>query len=400
MRKPQKKWDLSLFILAGFLLLTNGCATLALNRGRDEFYRGKLEEAETRLETVRRARGRNKLLLLMERGLIYQAKEKYKKSNRDLLESAQEAEKLEIISVHKQAGSFLSSDLLLSYRGEPFEKVLIHTYSAINFLKLKKWEDALVECKRALKKLSHSPFPDDQLFTNYLAGICYEIMGEYDDARIEYEKVKEVRPDIPFLEHDLKRISGSGKISHGGELICFIQIGKSPVKRSVESFIPPDKRFVIPEYCRRKYLCRKAVVLVTHTFQQKEKAETSESYLLTNIETLAEKTLSERMEKEIAREAARLAVKEKASKKIEEESSEITGNLIRIGFMLLESADTRSWQTLPARLEAARLFLNPGTCDVNIQFFGADNAMVEETHFEKVEIKPGEKVFLLSRSLQ
>ncbi len=387
-------------VLAGFLLPASGCATLALNRGRDEFYRGKLEEAETRMEAVRRARGRNKLLLLMERGLIYQAREKYGKSNCDLLKSAQEAGELETISVHRQAGSFLSSDLLLSYKGEPFERVLIHTYSAINFLKLRKWEDALVECKKALRKLSCSPFPDDQPFTNYLAGICYEIMGEYDDARIEYEKVKKVRPDVPFLEHDLKRVSGSRKISHGGGLICFIQIGKSPVKHSVESFIPPDKRFVIPEYCRRKYFCRKAVVMVTPAFQQAEKVETFKSYLLTNIETLAGKTLSARMKKEVAREVARLAVKEKASKKIEEESSEVTGNLIRAGFMLLESADTRSWQTLPARLEAVSLFLNPGTYDVKIQFLGADNALLEETHFEKVEIKPGKKVFLLSRSFQ
>ena len=386
-------------ILTVLLLLISGCATVALNRSRDEFYSGKLEEAETLIRAVRRVRGRNRLLLLMERGLIYQANKKYEKSNRDLLESARQIEKLEIISIPGQVGSFLSSDLLLSYSGEPFERVLVHTYSAINFLKLRKWEDALVECKKSLKQLGRSPFPDEQPFTNYLAGICYEMMGEYDDARIEYEKVRKVRPDIPFLEHDLKRVSSSGKISHGGELICFIQIGKSPIKHSVESFIPPDKRFVIPEYYRREYSCKKAIVMVTPAFRRDRTVESSEAYLLTDLEALATKTLDERAEKEIAREIARLAAKEKISREIEKESSELAGILARVGFMLLESADTRSWQILPARFQVARLFVAPGTYGVKIQFLDGNNGLVEEVFFEKVKIEAGKKVFLLSRSL-
>jgi tetratricopeptide (TPR) repeat protein len=394
---------LSFIPLTGFFLLIGGCAALTLHQSRDEFYTGRQEKAEARMETISKVRGRNKALFLMERGLIYQANGRYEKSNLDFLEAARQTEKLETISVLAQTGSFFSSDLSLSYSGEPFETVLVHTYSAMNFLKMKKWGNALIECKRALKKLSRSSLPDKQPFTNYLAGICYEIMGEYDDARIEYEKVRKACPWIPFLQHDLKRISDMPKTCHKSEFICFIQIGKSPIKHSVETFIPPDKRFVIPEYQPRKYRGRRTLVLAARLCPpagagEAQAAQSSKSYLLTDLEALAKKTIRERMGREITREIARLAAKEKVSKEIEERSSETAANLARIGFMLAESADTRSWQTLPAKLEIARLSLDAGTYDVRVQFFDANNALLEESLFKQVKAEPGRKVFLFSRS--
>ena len=396
-----KKWGVSLLLF--FLVLANGCARLGLGQSRTLFYRGELEEAEAGLETVRKASGKNRVLFLMERGLIYQANGKYEKSNHDLLEAARQLEKLEAIDVTEQAGSFLSSDWMLTYNGESFERVLLHTYSAINFLQLKDWEDALVECKKALKKLARSPFPYEQPFTNYLAGICYEIMGEYDSARIEYEKVRKACPDIPFLRYDLERVSAGRKISGKGELICFIQIGKSPIKVPIEFFIPPDKRFVIPEYHTRDYPSREAVVLINPASLQDvsrgETAASSESYLMTDVEALAYGILKERMAKEITREIARLAAKERVSREVEKQSSELVGNLARIGFMLAESADTRSWQTLPGKLGVARLPLDSGTYDVKIQFLDANNVLVKEAFFEQVKIEQGKTTFLLSRSV-
>lgn len=408
-------------ILTGSLLLMGGCATTGLSHSRNLFYRGESEKAEARMETIRRIRARNKVLFLMERGLIYQTNEKYEKSNRDLLEAARHIEELEIINIPEQAGSFLSSDLLLTYRGEAFEGVLLHTYSAINFLKLRKWEDALVECKRALKKLERSPFPDGQPFTNYLAGICYEIMEEYDDARIEYEKVQKACPDIPFLKYDLERVSARRGAARKGELICFIQIGKSPMKLPIEFFIPPDKRFIVPEYYPRSSLCKKAIVVVNpaglspslsaNSRQKTDAAQTgvsgeqtmiferSESYLLTDIEDLAKKTLRGRMEGEIAREIARLVAKEKVSREVEKEVSEAAGVVTRIVFMVAESGDTRSWQVLPARLEVARLLLDPGTYEVNIKFLHEDNTLVDESIFEQVKIEQGKTTFLITRSI-
>ncbi len=391
-------------LLAGFLLFLSGCATVMLNRSRDEFYCGKPVEAQALMETIHVTRGKNRVLLLMERGLIYQVNGEYRKSNRDFLESARRVEELDILSIHRQAGSFLTSDLILPFTGEQFEKVLVHTFPAINFIKLRKWEDALVECKRALKKLGHSKFPDSQPFTNYLAGTCYDIMGEYDDARIEYEKVRNACPDIPFLEEDLKRVSSLRKASGRGELICFIQIGKSPVKRSVELFIPPYKRFAVPEYHRKYYVCREAVVSVTpssrgwHARRKHGVIASCKSYLMTDLESLAKKTLNKRVEKEIIREIARITAKEEVAEEIEERTSTAMANIVRIGFTLCEFADTRSWQTLPGKLEVAKLFPEPGTYDVKIQYFGANDFLVQEILFEQVEIEPDKKTFLISRS--
>ncbi len=404
-----KKYSVSVLflfqvVLAGFLLFLSGCATVMLNRSRDEFYCGKPVEAQTLMETVHVTRGKNRVLLLMERGLIYQANGEYRKSSRDFLEAARHIEELDILSIHRQAGSFLTSDLILPFTGEQFEKVLVHTFPAINFIKLRKWEDALVECKRALKKLSHSELPDSQPFTNYIAGTCYDIMGEYNDARIEYEKVRKARPDIPFLEEDLRRVSGLRETSGRGELICFIQTGKSPVKRSVELFIPPYKRFAVPEYHRKYYICRKVVVSVTpssqgrHARRKREEVMSCKSYLMTDIESLAKKTLNMRVGKEILRETARIIAKDEVAKEVEERTSTATANIVRIGFMLCEFADIRSWQTLPAKLEVAKLFPKPGSYDVKIQYFDTNDFLIQEVFFGQVKVEQNKKTFLISRS--
>ncbi|GAI82950.1 unnamed protein product, partial [marine sediment metagenome] len=118
---------------------------------------------------------------------------------------------------------------------------------------------------------------------------------------------------------------------------------------------------------------------------------------MTDLESLARKTLNKRVEKEIIREIARVTAKEKVAEEIEERTSTAMANIVRIGFTLCEFADTRSWQTLPGKLEVAKLFPEPGTYDVKIQYFGANDFLVQEILFEQVNIEPDKKTFLISR---
>ena len=120
---------------------------------------------------------------------------------------------------------------------------------------------------------------------------------------------------------------------------------------------------------------------------------------MTDVESLAVKTLEERRDREIAREIARLVAKEQVSREIEQQSSKTAGDLARTGFMLIESADIRNWQTLPAKLGGVRLYLPPGDYHITVQFLDEGNGLLEESIIGQVEIKSGQKTFVLSRSV-
>ena len=44
-------------------------------------------------------------------------------------------------------------------------------------------------------------------FAIYLSGMIYEALGEINDAYIDYKKVYSLRPDVPYLEGNLLRLS-------------------------------------------------------------------------------------------------------------------------------------------------------------------------------------------------
>ena len=51
-----------------------------------------------------------------------------------------------------QVGSLLVNEKTLPYRGEPFEKVLVNTYKAANYLLLHDYEGARVEIRRSFAR--------------------------------------------------------------------------------------------------------------------------------------------------------------------------------------------------------------------------------------------------------
>lgn len=384
------------FVFLLFLLLLAGCATTSLDRARNQFYQGRTSDAsEFAQGKTAGKQGKDALLYLLEWGLIHHAAGEYEKSNTALLAAAELAEQLEIIQPAKETAALLINDRLLPYKGEPFEKTLIHTYSAINFLHLRQWEDALVECKRALRRLEESERNQQkQPFTHYLAALNYELMGDDDDARIEYEKVEKSLSGVNFVKDDLRRVrkeTGQGDASTKGKFICFIGIGKSPVKRSAEIFLPPDKRFVFPVYRKRRSKASHAEIFVDGSCAGR-------SYLLTDIETLAIDTLKEKTARHIMRASARLVTKEQVARKIEKKVSQDAGNLSRLLFFLTERADTRSWQTLPASLHMARIPADSGRHQVSIRFVTRGGKTVGRKDFEDLEIREGEPVFLSARA--
>ncbi len=90
---------------------------------------------------------RNKLLYHLELGRLTHLNGDYTQSNKhfnfadDLMESYQN-------SLGDFAISVLANSNAKKYRAEPFEKILIHYYKALNYSYLNLTEDALVEARR------------------------------------------------------------------------------------------------------------------------------------------------------------------------------------------------------------------------------------------------------------
>ena len=124
------------------------------------------------------------------------------------------------ISVTQQAASFLTNDTNSNYRGEDFEKVLVHVYAGINFLMLEKYDDARVEFMAVNNELSKIKSENGEarykqnLMAKYLTAIAFEIVGERDNdtrdlefAYIEYKQIYALDPELAMVKDDLLRVS-------------------------------------------------------------------------------------------------------------------------------------------------------------------------------------------------
>lgn len=226
------------------------------------FYKGKYKEAARQLLPSINKKSRNQLLYMMECGMMLHSGQDYENSNNVFLA----AEKLypEIgISISKQTASILLNESKTNYRGENFEKVLIHMYAGINFLMMNKIESARVEFKKVNNllqsfKLENNKKYDQNILAKYLTAVCYETLGDIDKsysdweyAYIEYKQIYQLNRRLPGLGQDLmrtafklkdnqelakwRRIYGNYNFSSNnsdGNLMVLFHGGKGVIKKS------------------------------------------------------------------------------------------------------------------------------------------------------------------------
>ncbi|MBI4578021.1 MAG: hypothetical protein HY722_17300 [Planctomycetes bacterium] len=389
--------------------LAAGCASAPLERARHEFDRGRPARAAEALAPG--AGAGDGLETLMERGMVLFAAGRHEESARALLAAAELSRDLETRSASRFAGSILTTERLEEYRGEAFERVLVHTLCALDFLALHRYEDALVECRRALRLLQEAKEPWEQHpFTRYLAALLFECLGEPDSACIEYRRVLELAPGLPWIKGDLLRagaltasredltrwaeLPGEGwaPFAEGeGEVVVFLLAGRSPVKVQRETFIPPSHRFVIPAYRRRHSPVAAAEVAA-------EGARTARTVTLTDLGHAAVKGLEKRIAAEVAKQTARLATKEGLAQVARHNDEPLLELALRVFFFLTEAADLRGWQTAPDTLQVARLRLPAGEHILRLRFLSGTGAQVGDQALEAVPVRPGRPTFLAVRA--
>jgi hypothetical protein len=232
-----------------------------------EFESGQIDKAfKTLQQHSSQAHGKKEFLYFVNNGLVLSMMSRYQDSN-DFFEKAYLFGEDYRTNYLNEAASYLTNPNFTSYKGEDHEHLLLLYYKAINYLKLGKTDDALVECRRLnirLQQLSDRYKSKDKYeedaFIHLLMGITYEIDKDYNNAFIAYRNAFRIYKDDyqPMfgvsapdqLKEDLLRtawLSGlkdefaaykdslqmpnyEYKLSEGGELIFFWHNGLSPVK--------------------------------------------------------------------------------------------------------------------------------------------------------------------------
>lgn len=158
-----------------------------------KFEAGQLNEAEKVLAKINEKDLRKtKVLYKLNQGVVYSMLGDYKTSNTFFEEAYLMSEDYQK-NYANEAASFLLNPNMIVYNPEMHEKILIHYYKAINYLKLGQSNEALVECRRINTETeeynqlytSRNKMKDDA-FAHNLMGIIYQSSGDYNNAFIAY----------------------------------------------------------------------------------------------------------------------------------------------------------------------------------------------------------------------
>ncbi len=409
--------------MAGLLIaLLSGCATYSdwvsdmeyeIADGNTE---GALDSLEKHLDN-----NRDQVLYLLNRAMLLRIDGQLDASNSVFEKAKALIENLTIISVSEQGGALSINEMMRSYTGEFYERVLLHVYAALNYLELGKPQEARVEALQLdalLNEFAKKGFYEDG-FARYIGGMIYETLHEWDDALIDYRKAYQAYLKYPEsyhmnvpeqLKYDLLRMTRYLGLQDEyeqyrnqweipadrpiniepdrGEVVFLLHSGLAPLKYSKNiSVVTSDGELVtisMPYYATREPYVTSAVV------RDAERSVTAEMF--ENINAVALYTLDQQKPKFITRAIARALLKHQATETASDKNDTL-GIIVNIAGVLSERADTRSWSTLPNRVYLARLPLGEGRHDIRVELRDSSNAVVITREYS-FNLKRNEKYFI------
>ncbi|MCU0422934.1 MAG: hypothetical protein MUC81_09005 [Bacteroidia bacterium] len=415
-----------LVTIAVMLLFISGCATF-YQRSEEMMaatYNLNFDEALAAMDNKAfKKSNRNQLLYYCNKGTLLFMKGSPKESNDAFLKADYYVEDFRK-NYASEAASFLSNPMITRYEGESFERIMIHYYTALNYLQLNMKDEALVECKRMLLKLQYNNdyFKEKNKYKNdalvhILSGVVYENLKEYNAAYVAYKNAYDIYEqeysknlNIPMpeqLKYDLVRtaqftgftqeakeyrkrfnLDGYNPSPKQSALVAFWNNGFGPVKsewsinfsitpagNGYVNFVNHDLGLNFPYYAGNDAngiaalkILRVAFPKYTSRLPLFTSAELQidslgikrNFFLAQDIDKIARVSLQDRMLKELSEALLRAALKQLAIAAARSKDEGL-GAAMSIWGALSEKADTRNWQTLPYHISYTRIELPPGT---------------------------------------
>jgi len=375
------------------------------------------------LEVKSNISGADGLLYAQEAGRVAQisgdfeaSKEYYQQAVAGYLKFDDKAT-LSVSDMGATASSLFINDNVIPYRGPGYERVMLHQYQALNYIFSGDQQGALVEVRRSndlqsseqaryqksnesvqamangtidaeVNKLGKAAGTVTSSFLNaysyYTTGVLHEILGEPNDAFIDYRKAAQISPDNPYLQKDLVRLAKQlsmpqadeferrwGKATRAkkeqGEVIFLIERG----------FVPEKQSLTVPFTIHGNW---QTASLATYTSNSrpvspgkiKGLGKSLTAAPIANLDALAITALKEELPAALIRQAARVYAKSEMARSVESNSkkrnneTDIGVIAMQIFNVITEQADRRSWLTLPKQAQIARTYLNSGSYSVQL----------------------------------
>ncbi|MBN1165300.1 MAG: hypothetical protein JXB45_12020 [Candidatus Krumholzibacteriota bacterium] len=412
-------------VVLAVLLLTAGCSTYTsrMEVSRDLYYEGQYQEALLSVnKLVKDASDNDIYLYLLERGKIRLAYGDYDSAIVDLQEAERRFHEIEKTY---SVGEFMKSSLIsaekIEYQPESHEKILINAYLLLAYWLEGDVEGSYVERNRVNNRLQQYT---DQLsqadwekldvpFARYLVALLYEMEGLNDDARIEYDLIRKLRPEAAPPEAN----------SNLTEIAVFTEFGRAPVKVSREIRGYFDKKdgklfavflvpgipqplifdaggaggldltdpgviftFAYPEYQRQPRQVEYCAIVI-------DNVEASRTVPLDNVEETAMAAFKKKQGSILFKAALRTALKTSAQTKLADKGGAVVDILGKV-LSAVERADTRSWQTLPAEIQVFRMECEPGPHAVYVRYYGEGGRLLGTSPSCRFKVEKGKKVIL------
>ena len=378
----------------------------------------------------KRTEGRDGVLFAMEKGRVAQLEGDYSISRSAFgaaIEATRAQDEKAVISASgaaAQTGAVLVNDKAIPYRAPSYERTLVHHYQALNYLATNDLIGAGVEVRLAnreqeearkrrdseiakARSKDQNVSPDEErdphlmgvyagldemagavkysfqnAATFYLSAVIWEMLGEANDAYIDYKKAIEIYPEHPYLQQDVLRlglrlgmredvadfarrfpeavaeIRRSGNATNQARLVVLYEEGLAPQKSEWSVPYPLSGgdalgAVALPMYAQ----AAPAAVPVAVKVGGRSAGTTAP---ICSVGALAARALAEQMPGIVTRQVARAVAKGVAAHAAKEAGGDAGALLATLYNVISEQADLRSWLSLPAHVHVLSAWVEPG----------------------------------------
>ena len=438
------------FSLLSAALLLGGCASSSIFTSYpSQIQSVKLQVqakqyklAQTALDAHRE--DADKILYMMERGRVSQLANDKKSSIEDFkqvieaMEANEDKATISLTDTAAQGSALLSNDNAIPYAGDGHERVFVHQYQAMNYLFSNDLDAARVEVKRAnleqqIALNEHESelaaaeekgreFAEDNksfmdafsalesvagkvknsfqnAYTFYVSGVIYEILGNPNDAYIDYKKALEIFPDNVYVQKDVLRLAKQLGMTNDyamykkrysvdlknpekdeGEIVVLFEHGYAPVKTEVMVGVFTGKqvqKVAFPTYAMQWQDPSSLTVSIDGG------AALGNTSPIVYVQSMAVKALQEKLPAMLTRQLLRVVAKKEMAEQVGKASpwAKLGADIYNI---VSENADRRSWLTLPNDAQLLRSYLPQGEYQLKLNN-GRAAGMV------KVKVEPGKR---------
>lgn len=360
------------------------------------------------------------MLYMMERGRINQLNASFADSKTDFelviagFEEQDLESTIEVGETLAQGASLLTNDNAIPYEGAGYERVFTHHHQAFNYLGQHDLDGASVEFRKValeqrillekhekevaeayadaeeneidLNTLSSEFSGLDNVagkvkssfqnaYTFYASAAFWESRGDYSAAWVDYKKAFEINSNNSYLKQDIARVAkklgekpeqkemNEAKTGQGS-VVVFFEDGFVPAKSEIKISVPTfDGGFIalaFPFYETEIWPVSSSLRAIDDQFN-----DLGTSEMVVDVSALAVKDLKEQIPQLLVRQALRGFAKYQLQKQSEDHAG-LGGQLLASLYNVLsESADRRSWLTLPHTAQVMRFNLEAGKHEIN-----------------------------------